>query len=82
MCLMARGPGHSVLLLHGITLVFHGLKDPALPALFSRRACDLTPNSELILLDSISRSKPTAFQAVSFQQVFSFERPESGRSCR
>jgi hypothetical protein len=33
-------------------------------------------------LDSISRSKPNAFQAVSFQQVFSFERPESGRSCR
>jgi hypothetical protein len=26
-------------------------------------------------LDSISRSKPTAFQAVSFQQVFCFERP-------
>jgi pimeloyl-ACP methyl ester carboxylesterase len=34
------------------TLVFHGSKDPAVPELFARRACDLMPNSELILLDS------------------------------
>jgi pimeloyl-ACP methyl ester carboxylesterase len=43
------------LLLPGIlapTLIFHGSKDPAVPVAFARRACDLTPNSELILLDS------------------------------
>lgn len=34
------------------TLVFHGLKDPAVPVAFARRACDLMTNSELILLDS------------------------------
>jgi pimeloyl-ACP methyl ester carboxylesterase len=34
------------------TLVFHGSKDPAVPEAFARRACDLTPNAKLILLDS------------------------------
>jgi len=34
------------------TLVFHGSKDPAVPEAFARRACDLIPNSELVLLDS------------------------------
>lgn len=34
------------------TLVLHGSKDPAVPVAFARRAWDLLPNSELILLDS------------------------------
>jgi pimeloyl-ACP methyl ester carboxylesterase len=34
------------------TLVFHGSKDPAVPESFARRARDLTPNSELITLNS------------------------------
>lgn len=34
------------------TLVFHGSQDPAVPEAFARRACELMPNSELILLDS------------------------------
>jgi pimeloyl-ACP methyl ester carboxylesterase len=33
------------------TLVFHGLKDRAVPAAFARRACELIPHSDLILLN-------------------------------
>ena len=45
------------------TLIFHGSKDPAVPEAFALRACDLMPNSELILLDSghfLPASKPEA----------------------
>jgi pimeloyl-ACP methyl ester carboxylesterase len=34
------------------TLIFHGSKDPAVPEAFARRASNLMPNSELILLNS------------------------------
>ncbi len=44
------------------TLIVHGLKDPAVPVTFARRASELMPNAELMLLDCghfVPLSEPT-----------------------
>ena len=60
------------------TLVFHGSKDPAVPEAFARRACELMPNSELVLLDSghfLPANEPAAV-AQALARFFASEESE------
>jgi pimeloyl-ACP methyl ester carboxylesterase len=63
------------------TLVFHGLADSAVPEAFARRACELMPGSELIVLNCghfLPLSQPVAIAQELLRFFNSYERSNAG----